>query len=70
MYRVLQGAEPAPENVTPQCVLDALGAQGLHPAKPAYARQRIALMKVCVDSWVVACGQDVWLGHSLHSVLP
>ena len=46
MYKVLQGVEPAPEDVTPQCVLDALVTQGLDPSKPGYARQRIVLMKV------------------------
>ena len=48
MYKVLQGVEPAPEDVTPQCVLDALLAQGLEPAKPGYTRQRIVLMKASV----------------------
>ena len=68
MYRVLQGEEPAPENITPQCVLDALVAQGLGPANPGYARQRIALMKASVGSRVV-----VWAGRlcgSLHSMSP
>ena len=45
---MLQGVEPAPEDVTPQCVLDALLAQGLEPAKPGYTRQRIVLMKASV----------------------
>ena len=48
MYRILQGSLTIPEDVTPQCVLDALAAQGLKPGAYAYTRQREALMRVRV----------------------
>ena len=48
MYKVIQGSVPIPEDITPQCVLDALVAQGLNPVKKDYnyTCRRSALMTV------------------------